>query len=264
MYSDMVMVAAIQMNCVLEDKSSNLSKAKLLIEQAINNGAKIIVLPELFSTGYRVEDNDYELAEEVPGPTTDWLEKICRNAHVYIIGCLIEKDMADVYDTAVVIGPNGIIGKYRKIQLWDLESTRFKGGQELPVFNIGIIKIGIQICYEIGFPEGTRSLTLKGADLIIYPSAFGKARHYAWDIASRARALENGVYIIAANRSGTEKIETVFNGRSRIIDPQGQILKEASHQLEEVIFTEIDRTVVERQRKALPYLEDLQYYKGLI
>jgi predicted amidohydrolase len=124
----------------------------------------------------------------------------------------------------------------------------------------------MQICYEVGFPEGSRILTLSGADIVVYPSAFGKARLYAWDVATRSRALENGIYVIACNRTGTEKGETTFGGTSRIVNPEGKILAEASQE-DEVILSEIDLDVVARQRRTIPYLRDLNksvLLKGLL
>ncbi|MFY0545652.1 carbon-nitrogen hydrolase family protein [Brevibacillus sp. H7] len=256
-------VSAIQMNCILGNKQKNLHKAKMLIDEAARKGAKLIVLPELFNTGYRVEENDVELAEWIPGETTDWMTKICKDKQVYLIGCILEKSITNgiVYDTAVVVGPKGLIGSYRKIHLWDTENTRFAKGEEYPVFDLGFVRLGVQICYEVGFPEGSRILSLKGADLVVYPSAFGKARLYAWDLATRSRALENGVYVIAANRTGTEKGETTFGGTSRIVDPQGKVLAEALEE-NEVITAEIRLDLVAKQRRTIPYLRDLN--KGLV
>lgn len=261
-------VAAIQMNCILGNKQENLAKAKKLVEQAIQQGAKLIVLPELFNTGYRVEEHDWELAEPIPGYTTDWMSEISARNGIYLVGCMLEKGQTKglVYDTAVVVGPDGLIGSYRKIHLWDTENTRFAKGEEFPVFDLGIVRLGMQICYEVGFPEGARILTLNGADIVVYPSAFGKARLYAWDVATRSRALENGIYLIACNRTGTEKGETTFGGTSRIVNPEGKILAEASQE-DEVILSEIDLDVVARQRRTIPYLRDLNksvFLKGLL
>ncbi|WP_248929633.1 carbon-nitrogen hydrolase family protein [Paenibacillus hamazuiensis] len=251
-------VAAVQMDCLLGSKGNNLEKADRLLQQAVEQGAKLIVLPELFNTGYRVEERDPELAETVPGETTEWLERICRTHQVYIVGCILEKCAVNgvVYDTAFAVGPEGFIGSYRKTHLWDKEHLRFAKGWELPVFDLGFARLGLQICYEIGFPEGARSLTLQGADIIAYPSAFGKERYYAWDVASRSRALENGVYVIACNRTGTEKNETEFGGKSRIVDPTGKVLAEAEA-TDEVIVSEIDLDFVAVQRRKIPYLRDL-------
>ncbi|GAX89252.1 carbon-nitrogen hydrolase family protein [Effusibacillus lacus] len=251
-------VAAVQMNCVLGDKTENLKKALFLIEDAVQQGAKLIVLPELFNTGYRVEERDPELAEPIPGPTTQWMSRLSQKHHVYLIGCILEKSVISglVYDTAVVVGPHGLVGFYRKVHLWDTENTRFAKGEEFPVFDLGFARLGVQICYEIGFPEGSRILALNGADIVVYPSAFGQARRYAWDLATRSRALENGVFVIASNRTGIEKGETAFGGGSRIVNPQGMVLREALSE-DEALVAEIDLSLVETQRRTIPYLRDL-------
>jgi predicted amidohydrolase len=256
-------IASIQMNCELGIKEKNLAKAISLIKEAAKKGAKMIAVPELFNTGYRVEERDVDLAEAVPGPTTEFLEKLAKQLDVYIIGAILENSVSKgvVYDTAFIVGPEGYIGNYRKIHLWDTENARFTKGDEYPVFETRYGKIGIQICYEVGFPEGARILTQKGADIIFYPSAFGETRLYAWDIATRSRALENGVYVIAANRTGTEKEETVFGGNSRIVHPNGSVLIEAVTE-DDVIITEIDLEQVVKQRRMIPYLRDFE--KGII
>jgi len=253
-----IKVAAIQMNCTLGDRDANLVKAKQLVEQAIKSNAQLIVLPELFNTGYRVEERDIELAEPIPGPTTDWMKEIAERFQVYMVGAILESGESSglVYDTAVIVGPEGLIGTYRKTHLWDQENVRFTKGNEFPVYITPLANIGLQICYEVGFPEGSRILSLKGADILIYPSAFGLPRLYAWDVATRSRALENGAYLIAANRTGIEKEETVFAGHSRIVDPLGQVLAEAE-QDDDVIVMEIDLQLVVKQRRTIPYLRDL-------
>ncbi|MCK9906111.1 carbon-nitrogen hydrolase family protein, partial [Frankia sp. Cpl3] len=128
-------------------------------------------------------------------------------------------------------------------------------GEDYPVFDLGFARLGMQICYEVGFPEGARILTLKGADIVVFPSAFGQARLYAWDLATRSRALENGLYVIAANRTGTEKGETTFGGTSRIVDPQGTVIAQAVQE-DEAIISEIDLSLVTEQRRTIPYLRD--------
>jgi predicted amidohydrolase len=253
-----IKVAAIQMNCVLADLDANLLKAKALIDVAVEQGGRLIVLPELFNTGYRVEENDVEMAETIPGPTTGWMEQTARESNAYLVASILEIGSSNgvVYDTAILVGPQGLVGTYRKTHLWDTENVRFKRGEEFPVFDTDLGKIGLQICYEVGFPEGARILTLKGADILVYPSAFGKARLYAWDLASRSRALENGAFVIAANRTGTEKNETTFGGHSRIVDPRGNVLAEAQGE-DDVVVVEINLQQVVDQRRSIPYLRDL-------
>lgn len=251
------------MGCILGDREANLQKAGALISKAVEQGAQLIVLPELFNTGYRVEERDVEMAEPIPGPTVAWMHQLAREHNLYLVAAILEQGISKglVYDTAVIVGPEGLIGTYRKTHLWDMESIRFTKGEEFPVFQTELGTIGMQICYEVGFPEGARILALKGADIILYPSAFGKARKYAWKIATRSRALENGAFVIASNRTGTEKGETEFGGGSCIVNPWGDLLSEAS-QDDEVIVSEIDLQEVIDQRRRLPYLRDMN--KALI
>ena len=253
-----VRVAAVQMDCRLGQKEHNLEKAYRLIRQAANQRASFVVVPELFNTGYRVEEEDVALAETIPGKTTDWMVETAKECNIVLVGCLLEQGESRglVYDTSVIVTPQGINGKYRKTSLWDQENVRFTKGDAFPVFDLGWAKIGMQICYEIGFPEGARILGLKGADILVYPSAFGKPRLYAWDLATRSRALENGCFLIAANRTGTEKGETTFAGHSRITNPKGEVLSEATKD-DDVIVAEIDLRQVAEQRRKIPYLRDL-------
>ncbi|PWA11227.1 carbon-nitrogen hydrolase family protein [Pueribacillus theae] len=253
-----IRVAAVQMDCLLGNKQKNLERAYALIKKAVRQGAQFIVVPELFNTAYRVEDDDVELAEAIPGTTTDWMVETAKEFNIVLVGCILEQGESRgiVYDTSLLVTHEGIKGKYRKTSLWDQEKVRFAIGDDFPVVDLGWGKVGMQICYEIGFPEGARILALKGADILVYPSAFGKARFYAWDLATRSRALENGCFLIASNRVGTEKGETTFAGRSRITNPKGEILSEAGED-NEVILADIDLKEVAKQRREIPYLRDL-------
>lgn len=256
--SNMLKVAAIQMNCELENKQLNLERVYKLIFEAAKEGAKLVVIPELFNTGYRVEDNDFTLAETIPGETTNWMVEVSKEFNITLVGTILEscKSKGLIFDTCVVSGPDGIVGTYRKTHLWDQENTRFTKGDSLPVFELEWGNLGVLICYEVGFPEAARVLALKGADIIVYPSAFGKHRLYAWDLATRSRALENGCYVVAANRSGIEKSETFFGGHSRITSPQGEVLAQATEE-NEVIISNIDLDEVAKQRRRIPYLRDI-------
>jgi len=249
--------AAVQMDCVPFDIHRNVGVAVDMVVTAAEKGALLVVLPELFDTGYRVEEKDHELASPIPGPTTDKMAALCRDKGIFIAGTIIEAADGVLYDTAFLTGPHGLVGVYRKNFLWAGEKNRFSHGHGYAVFDIGFCRLGLQICYEVGFPEGARILALRGADVIAYPSAFGMARLYAWDLASRARALENGLYVIACNRSGTEKTETVFAANSRIIDPRGDILVSAASDYD-VIVAEINLDNVKKQREAIPYLKDFR------
>ncbi|HAX99102.1 MAG TPA: carbon-nitrogen hydrolase family protein [Candidatus Atribacteria bacterium] len=257
-----IKVGAVQMDCIRGDKRQNLKKAITLLDEACNKGANLVVLPELFSTGYSVKDYDMDLAENIPGETTENLKNIAKERGVYIAGAILEhgESQGVIYDTAFFISPDRIEGTYRKIFLWDSERTRFRHGYSFPIFKSNFGIVGMQICYEVGFPEGARILTLKGADILLYHAAFSAQKYYVWDIATRSRALENGVFLIASNRSGKE--DTLeFAGHSRIINPKGEILCEATH-LDEVIVFPIDLDLVPKQRREIPYLRD--YEKAIL
>ncbi|EAI4298571.1 carbon-nitrogen hydrolase family protein [Campylobacter lari] len=263
-----IQVALIQFSPLSYDVSNNINKALFLSKQALEKGAKIIVLPELFNSGYCIEDKDKKYAfslENLNHPILKILHDLAIKYKAYIIACSIEKDKNKLFDTAYIIGAKGLVGKYRKIYLWGKENKRFSKGKKYPIFKLKFqnfnIKIGLQICYEVGFSEGARILALQGAQIICYNAAFGKARSYAWDLASRARALENGIFILACNRSGKEisKIDKSlleFAGNSRIINPKGEILA-ACEKEEGFIIREIDIDEVKFQRKTIPYLKDL-------
>jgi predicted amidohydrolase len=251
--------AAIQMDCILGDYEANMAKAERMVEEAVSKGAKLIVLPELFSTGFRLDERYYEFAEHIPnGNTVRKLEQWAKAWNVYIVGCIVEHGAISgiVHDTAMLVGPSGYIGKHRKMNPWWQEKLYFKPGGDFSVFDTPLGRLGIAICYEGGFPEISRQLAIKGADLIIVPSAFGKARLYAWEIFTRARALENGCFLIAANRCGEEK-GVAFAGHSRIVNPQGAVKAELAAG-DGVILADVDLEEVARQRRNIPYLLDLR------
>lgn len=255
-----IRAAAVQMDCILGDLEANLKKSEDLLKQAIGTGAKWVIFPELFNTGYWVCDRDMELAEQIPGgPTVKWMIEQAKKYGILLSGCILEHGESEgvVYDTALTVDQSGLLGKYRKVHLWDSENTRFANGAGCPgPIVAGDLRIGTQICYEIGFPELSRLQVLRGANVMIYPSAFGRARYYAWDINSRARALENGMFVIAVNRAGVDDNTVFFGGHSRIVAPDGSVLAEAGME-DEVISAELDLDLVAQNRRTIPYLRDL-------
>jgi predicted amidohydrolase len=253
-------VAAVQMDCVLGDLEANLEKSEMLLAQAVERKAGWVIFPELFNTGYWVCGSDMALAEHIPdGFTARWMIAQAKKYGIIISAAILEHGEAEgvVHDTALTADKAGILGAYRKVHLWDSENTRFSNGCACPKPLVyGDLRIGTQICYEIGFPELSRIQALNGANVMIYPSAFGRARYYAWDIASRARALENGMFVIAVNRSGIDDNTVFFGGHSRIVAPDGSVIAEAGLD-EEVLIAEIDIGEVEKNRRTIPYLRDL-------
>lgn len=221
-------VAYVQMEPVFLDPEANYSRAEKLIREAADQGAKLVVLPELFDTGYnfRSREEVEEVAGQIPdGPTTEFLVELAKELEVFIVAGTAEKDeKGNLYNSAVLVGPVGwgYIGKYRKIHLFNREKLFFRPGNlGFHVFNIGIAKVGVMICFDWFFPESARTLALKGADVIAHPS------NLVMPYAPRAmpiRALENRVYTITANRIG-EEFGLRFIGKSTIASPRRKSLQ---------------------------------------
>ena len=261
-----LMVAAIQMQSN-DDKQHNLSRAEELLTIAIERGAKLIALPELFNVC-----GDPQLirknAEPIPGPTVDMLCTKAKEGRVYILGGSLAES-ADItgriFNTSVLIDPLGkIIAKYRKIHLFDVEigeqvvikeSDAVERGDKLVTAETEYGTVGLTICYDLRFPELYRSLAIKGAKIIFIPSAFMAATGKDhWEPLLRARAIENQAFIIAPNEIGPiPGTKTLRYGRSVIIDPWGTILAQASD-TEGVITAELDFDYLMRVRKELPSL----------
>ena len=207
--------------------------------------ADLLVLPELFSTGYRFKNMDeaHHYAETIPdGPTTNFLISQAKKINTYIFAGLVEVDKEYVYNSSVIVGPDGFIGRYRKIHLFDTEKACFHAGSEVPpVFDLKGIKVGVMICFDWRFPEMARSLALKGAEIIAHPSNLVLPH---CPQAMITRCLENRIYAITADRIGKESRvpnESLhFIGQSQVVDPDGNILIRASETDEEVQIIEID------------------------
>ncbi|WP_270977379.1 carbon-nitrogen hydrolase family protein [Campylobacter helveticus] len=263
-----VKLASIQFSPAAYERENNIEKAVFLVRKALEDGAKIVVLPELFDSGYCIEDKDTSFAidlNDIKNPVLAPLTELAKIYNSYIIANSIEKSKNKLYDTAYILSKKGIVGKYRKIYLYDNEKKRFSRGKKYPIFELKFkdfkVKLGLGICYEIGFSEGARFLALQGAQILVYPAAFGKARAYVWDLASRARALESGCFVVAANRCGQEfskaKDKNVkFAGKTKIINPKGEIIQELG-EYEGMSCVELELDEVKAQRENLTYLKDL-------
>ena len=224
-------------------------EVKKNIEQAIGKidtiKTDLIVLPELFSTGYRFTsfEEAQKLAEEIPsGLSCDILIKYARLKNIYMVFGIAERHGDNLYNSAVLIGPKGFIGRYRKSHLFYEEKLFFRPGDTgFNVFDIGTAKLGIMICYDWWFPEAARTLALKGADIICHPANLVLS---GCQKAMATRSLENAVYSVTANRIGTEakggKDELKFTGKSQIVDPSGQVLLSLEEDKEGVATVDID------------------------
>jgi predicted amidohydrolase len=238
-----VRVAGVQMDPKILEKEKNLSKCLEFLETAAKKSAEIIVFPECALTGYCFSslEESFSVAEPVFGPSSRAIAALCRELNVYTIIGLIEKDGEKYYNTVVLIGPKGLIGKYRKLHLPFLGIDRFvdPGDQPLKVFETGVGRIGMNICFDIRMPESARVLTLLGAESIMLPTNWPKGADLVPKYVINARAYENRVNVIAVNRVGKER-GFEFIGQSKIVDYSGKTLVEANSLEEEIIFATID------------------------
>ncbi|MFQ6045724.1 MAG: carbon-nitrogen hydrolase family protein, partial [Gemmatimonadales bacterium] len=229
---DRVRVAAVQMKCRLGDKPANLAEAEALLSEAAGRDAEIACLPELFDIGYDLRalepSSAFDLAEPVPGgpgdpagPTVMRLCEVAADLNLAIIAGLIERGAAAsnvLYDTVVLINRSGEIrGRYRKSHLYPSERALFKPGDELPVFELDGLRIGMAICFEAAFPPIAGTLALAGAQVIFNPSAIPIGYGYLQDLRTRARAQDNQIFVVAVNHVGSEGSVT-YCGRSQIAD----------------------------------------------
>lgn len=239
-------VAAVQMNSG-DDKAANVAQAEALIERAAQSGAQIIALPELWTYLGPTEGN-IPNAEPIPGPTIERLAALARRHRVTLhCGSMLERadhpaSDARPYNTAAVLDHNGqLIAKYRKIHLFDAdpsgstapyrESDGIQPGNEIVTFEAEGLRIGLVTCYDLRFPELFRILTLRGAQLIILGSAFTlQTGRDHWEVLVRARAIENGVYLLAPDQVGAHPPKRMAYGRSMIVDPWGTVLAQAPDQ----------------------------------
>ena len=235
-------VAVAQLEPKLGEKERNLEAILARLEEAAAAGAELIVLPECAIPGYMWDSAEEALpfAEEIPGPSTETLEEACRRLGMHAVCGLIERVGDVIHNAAVLVGPDGLVGTYRKTHLPFLGVDRFAvPGDELAVHDTPIGRIGIEICYDLRFPEATRTLALRGADLIAHPTNFPMAARVQTELITVARAAENRVFLLTANRVGKERWAE-FCGWSQIVDPYGRRLAEADGTEETLLVSDVD------------------------
>jgi predicted amidohydrolase len=258
-------VALAQISCKAGDKEHNLDVMKRNIKQAKNQGANLVVFPELALTGYVLRDLVYEMAEPVPeGKSIRRLEEVAKSEDIHVVfGALerSEKAHATLYNTAVLLGPNGFIGKYQKMHLPTHsvfeEKRYFRLGYQTPVFETEIGKMGLIICYDVFFPEITRLLRLKGSQLIICISASPGVRRKFFETLTVARAIENTAFLVYVNLVGVEN-GLQFWGGSRIVAPNGKITSQAKYDEEDLVIGKIDYAYLKQVETFVPTLRDLR------
>ena len=274
------------MACV-EDPKDNLRKQLELIEKAAAGGAKIVCTQEMFTSQYFCQCEDhrfFSLAESIPGPSTDAVSKLAKKLGVVVIAALFEKRASGLYhNTAAIIDADGsLLGTYRKMHIPDdplyYEKFYFTPGDlGFRAWKTRYATIGVLICWDQWFPEAARLTAMQGAEILFYPTAigwhpkekaeFGQAQHDSWELSMRAHAVANGCYVCAPNRTGKEFIAghdgrpvsadgIQFWGQSFVSAPNGQVVKRASTDRQEVLLTDCDLEKVEFARTHWPFLRD--------
>lgn len=262
---DPITIALGQISCRVGDKEHNIQTMKRKIGQAKRRKAGLIAFPELALSGYVVRDRAYELAEPIPnGPSVRQIEEFARKEDMHIIFGMIERSQkasAVLHNTAVLIGPKGYIGKYQKMYLPTHsvfeEKRYFRLGYQTPVFETGLGKLGMIICYDVYFPEITRLLSLKGAKLIICISASPSVRRGFFETLTAARAIENTVFLAFVNLAGIED-GLQFWGGSRVIASSGSLISRAKYDVDDLITAKINYSDLNRVQAWVPTLRDLR------
>jgi N-carbamoylputrescine amidase len=282
---DKFKIGLVQMSAT-SDPEHNLQHALDHVRDAASRGAQIVCLPELFQTQYFCQREDstlFDLAEQIPGPTTAKLSDLAKQLKIVLVASLFERRAAGVYhNTAAMFDVDGkLLGLYRKMHIPDdplyYEKYYFTPGDlGFRAFDTNVGRVGTLVCWDQWYPEGARITAMQGAHVLFYPTAigwhpsekeeFGFAQHDAWRTIQRAHAIANGVYVAVVNRVGHETGDIrgksasgaglEFWGGSFICDPFGRVIAEASHDREEILIGEVDLKHIEDTRRNWPFLRD--------
>lgn len=285
MGSEIITIGLVQMSCS-PDPEHNLNQAGEQVREAARMGAQVVCLPELFRTQYFCQREDaalFDLAEPVPGPTTELMSRIAQENKIVIITSVFERRVSGLYhNTAVLLDADGSIkGVYRKMHIPDdplyYEKFYFTPGDlGFKAFDTEYGRIGALVCWDQWFPEGARLTALRGANILFYPTAigwhpdekaeFGKRQHDAWRTIQRSHAIANGVFVAVVNRVGHEFGDIRGNrasgkglefwGGSFICDPFGRVMAEASQNKEEILISQCDLHQMDDVRRNWPFLRD--------
>jgi len=274
MNPDPLRIALVQMSCDAEPRR-NLDKALARIEEAAARGAKVVCLQELFRSRYfcqSEEARNFDLAEPIPGPTTEALSAAAAAHKVVIVGSIFERRAEGVYhNTAVVLDADGrLAGRYRKMHIPDdpyyYEKFYFTPGDlDFTAHRTAHATLGALVCWDQWFPEAARLVALAGAQIVFYPTAIGwerteveSVRHrqlQAWETVQRGHAIANGMFVAVANRVGAED-SLEFWGNSFVVDPFGEVIAHAGAGGEEILIADCNLGLIEETRRNWPFLRD--------
>ena len=264
-----VKIGTLQMPVNIGNKKENLESAIRYIKELSNQGANIVVLPEMFLTGYNLAelgDDLVGLAETVDGPSIQRLADLAKDLNVVIAAPIpeIREIPGIVYNSVIVISSDGeVLGSYAKTHLWTSEKKYFRAGNSFPIFDTSYGKLGVMLCYDAAFPEVARIMGIKGVEIILMPSAWRIKDLDLWDLNTRSRALENSTFLAATNIVGKRDGKPHFFGNCRIINPRGNILAQGEtfnnpkeEAKEDYVVEEINLNEINEVKKELQYLKD--------
>jgi predicted amidohydrolase len=236
-------IAAVQMDCGLADKHSNLKTILARLHEAAAQGARLVVFPECILTGYSFDSREeaWPHSESIPGPSTEAIAAVCRRLGVWSVLGMLERDGGRLFNACALVSPEGGAASYRKIHLPLLGVDRFgtPGDRPFAVYDLGGLRVGMNICYDGSFPESARVLTLLGADLVVLPTNWPTGALTTAKYLVHARALENHIYYAAVNRVGEER-GFRFIGQSRIVGCDGEPIAIGDGDGEEILYAEIE------------------------
>jgi N-carbamoylputrescine amidase len=257
-------IAGVQLSCS-EDKEKNIGKAVKFAQIATEKGARIICFQELFTTHWfpkEMNKNHFPLAEKIDGPSMIRMQRLAKENEIVLVCPIFEREGENAfYNSAVIIDAGGeILGSYRKVHvpqipLWEEKYYFSPGNLGFPVFRTKFAIIGVQICWDNFFPEGSRILSLKGAQIIFSPTAAAFASHKRWKTVITSNAISNGVFFFRVNRVGSEEKQD-FYGSSFCISPDGELLDEPTGMQEGIALIDIDLRTIQQVRKEWPFLKD--------
>ncbi len=267
-----ITVAAVQLGPYRGSPAAQLDHEATLLEKAARAGAKIVCFSELMNVPYFCcthDDAHFVLAERLDGPTVRRLADLSRNCGVYVIATLFEKSRNRYFNSAVFISPlKGVEGVYRKVHLPRVDTSfafvdeayYFTPGREFKVFDLDGVPVGILICFDRSFPEAMRALWVKGAKIVFIPVASSGFRGETFTQELRVRALENSLFVVVANKGGDEAVEHEpfprhHFGKSCLIDPSGQVVKELRDEADAILMGEIDLEEIGKARAIMDWRE---------
>jgi omega-amidase len=249
-------VALVQMDLCLGQPRRNRERAANLVRQAAA-GADVVLLPELWTTGYVLPELAGNLADRDGLPTGPFLSALAQEAGVYLVGSVADEENGRVYNRATVYGPDGrLLGRYDKVHLVPMmnEPQYLAAGDRLVSVDMGGVSVGLAICYDLRFPELFRHLALRGVQVMIIPAEWPAERLHHWRTLLMARAIENQCFVLGCNRVGRDHANA-FAGHSMVVDPWGQVLAEAGD-TETLLYAVLDLSQVAAVRSQVPVFRD--------